>query len=38
MHGYKQGTENRFVVYRLGDGLYDRSKGLDKFLFRGYPD
>jgi hypothetical protein len=34
-NGYKNGTENRFVVYRRSDGAYVRSKGLDKGDYSG---
>jgi hypothetical protein len=34
-NGYKNGTENRFVVYRRSDGVYVRSKGLDKGDYSG---
>ena len=29
-NGYKQGTANRYVLYRLSDGVHTRSPGIDK--------
>ena len=35
VNGYKRKNENRFVVYRLSDGLHGRSKGIDKGSYSG---
>ena len=35
VNGYKKGTENFYVVYRLSDGAFVRSEGFDKGAFSG---
>jgi len=35
VNGYKKGTENYYTVYRLGDGAFVFSKGIDKGEFSG---
>jgi hypothetical protein len=35
VNGYKQGTENFYIVYRLSDGAYARSEGINKGAFKG---
>jgi len=35
VNGYKRKSENRFVVYRLADGLHGRSAGIDKGSYSG---
>jgi hypothetical protein len=35
VNGYKKGTENFYAVYRLNDGAFARSEGLDKGAFSG---
>lgn len=35
VNGYKQGTKNIFVVYRRSDGVWVRSKGLNKGEYSG---
>ncbi len=35
VNGYKQGSENYYVVYRRRDGAYARSRGLDKGSYSG---
>lgn len=35
VNGYKDGNENYYAIYRISDGAYVRSKGIDKGKFSG---
>jgi hypothetical protein len=35
VNGYKKGSKNHYVVYRLSDGVHARSEGLDKGSYAG---